>query len=165
MKPAAEALLEIEREYDMRPEGWRFYAGFDKSELPTLYIFHNEYAWTIKFPKYGMNGLAEKVKIEEDELIQSIADDPMSFGLRIVNPCAFMGLMRKIKKKESLSGEQKHALKPVSRKQAMEQRRGCLTGPYMQPITSPIAPISASQVDLEIRLKKELKHLTDGMYH
>ena len=163
MKPAFEVLEEIEREYNMHPDGWRIYTGIDKTQFPTIYVFHKDYAWTLKFPIFGMNGLADKVKIEEDKLISSVANDPVSCGLRQITIRMFGTLMNKMRK-ERLNKKQKEMLMPVSVKEIMENRPGqILRGPYYS-ATSPIAPISTSQVELEAKLKKELAHLTDGMY-
>lgn len=163
MKPAFEALKEIEREYNTHPDGWCVYTGIDKTQFPTVYVFHKDYAWTLKFPLFGMNGLADKVKIEEDELISNVAGNPASYGLRQITFHKFSILMNKMRKEE-LNKKQKEMLRPVSVKEIMENLpRKILCCPYYS-TTSPIAPISASQVELEAKLKRELAHLTDGMY-
>jgi hypothetical protein len=155
MKAAQEALDEIWQEYDACPEGWRLYVGIDSKEQFTVYAFHADYAWTIKFPQYGLNGLAEKVKIEEDELIQDINTDPDSFGLRMMS----QRLFRKLLKENKVGG-----VKPVSRTEILEKKpQGLATGPITK-FSSPIAPISQSQIALENKLNKELNKLTDGMY-
>ena len=156
MKAAYEALDEIWQEYDANPEGWRICTGDDKKKQFTVYAFHGDYAWTIKFPQYGLNGLAEKVKIEEDELIQDILNDPKSFGLRITSPQIFEKLLREGRVKEA---------KPVSSREIME-RFPCdiFFGPMKIFRGSPIAPISQSQIALENKLNRELNKLTDGMY-
>ncbi len=162
MKPASEAFEEIQREYELHHEGWRLYAGFDSGGQATVYAFHSDYAWTIKYPKYGMNGLAGKVKIEEDELIREIAENPMSFGLRIITNHMLEVLMKQGKK------EVTKQVRPVSAREVQEGAKdenncGILFGPATLP-SSPIAPISRSQIVLEQKLKKDLEHLTDGMY-
>lgn len=163
MKHAFEALDDIEREYNTHPDGWRIYTGTDKEQFLTIYVFHNDYAWTLKFPRFGMNGLADKVKIEEDELISDVVNDPVSCGLRQVTFHMFNILMNKMRKDE-LNKKQREMLRPVSAKEIMENRpKQIIRGPYYG-ATSSIAPISASQIELEIRLKKEIARLTDGMY-
>lgn len=162
MKSASEAFEEIQREYEQHPEGWRMYAGFDSGSQATVYAFHGDYAWTIKYPKYGMNGLAGKVKIEEDELIRQIAEDPMSFGLRILTNRMFCVLLKRGREKVAKQ------LKPVSVKEVQEgakdeNNHGFMTGPFTS-VQSPIAPISKSQRDLEKKLTHDLEYLTDGMY-
>jgi hypothetical protein len=58
--------------------------------------------------------------------------------------------------------------KPLSEKEICERvNEGCVSGVLSGPIVmveSPIAPISAAQINLEQKLKKNLEHLTDGMY-
>ncbi len=162
MKPASEAFEEIEHEYEQHPEGWRLYIGLDSGRQATVYAFHGDCAWTIKYPKFGMNGLAGKVKVEEDELIREIAEDPMSFGLRIITRHVFEMLMQQGREKVTKQ------VKPVSAKEVGKgaedsNNRGFMSGPFTH-AQSPIAPISASQRDLEQKLKESLKHLTDGMY-
>jgi hypothetical protein len=76
--------------------------------------------------------------------------------LRITSPHIFEKLLREGRGKE---------VKPISSREIME-RFPCniFVGPMKISGGSPIAPISASQIELENKLNIELNKLTDGMY-
>lgn len=152
-----EALGAINHEYNLHPNGWRIYAGADGAGCTTLYVFHNGGAWTIKYSRFGMNGVAGKVKIEEDDLVQEIAEDPMAYGLRMMTAHMFEILLRQGREEE---------LKPVAESTVRETApEDILSGPVLvHNISSPIGPISASQGPLEERLQQELGRLAEGMY-
>jgi hypothetical protein len=164
MDSAFSAMNAINKEYDAHPEGWRVLMGKDSEGYATVYCLHNDHGWTLKFPKYGMNGLADKFKIEEDELVQDIINDPYSFGFRIVSEHMFSILLKQGGDAVRYSKDSR----PLSEKEICERANegfvsGVLSGPVIM-TESPIAPISAAQVALEQKLKKNIEHLTDGMY-
>ena len=158
MASASEISDAINREYDKDPKGWRIYVGPDQQGQLTVYAFHQDVYWTIKYPQFGMNGVGDRGKIEESKFIEELASDPESSGLRMITSHLFQLYLRR--------GE-KEMIKPVSGKDICKELRhkksvSILRGPILT--SNRLAPIIPSQNDLEARLDRQLRHLTDGMY-
>src|SRR3989344_4219041 len=153
---AQEALECIAKEYESNQDSWRIIAGHDVAGLYTIYALHGDFFWTIKYPKHGMNGVAERGKLENDELIRSISDDPAGYGLRLMSRHLFELLLRNRAKPDTKAITAKQMLENAKTGQMM------VVGPVLHaPV---IKTIDAAQRELEAKLNRQLDDLTNGMY-
>lgn len=162
MKSALETIVEIDNAYEKDPRGWTVLACMDKkSPNDKVYFFHHETCWVIMCPLFGLNGYGQRVKVEKEDELQKILKNPKIYGYHPMSERIIEMIMKGYEEK---AREELKRVAPVTVSELKDTKPpGVSQGPIAFS-RHPLGAVIPSQAELEAKMRKELKRLTEGMY-